>query len=175
METRSYIEIMVPSVHKTDCLDRLKHQLGALPVHWQHDCHHITMAFIDETHNADAIKSIICKNFANVPPIKITFDKFNAFTAHSGIHIIHLAASNVPDELLLLNQKIRKEIIDTGSAIYSDFYLHVTLGRVMDKEIMLDDVCRLIDNVESPSYTVSLNEVIFRYFRGPIISKTILV
>lgn len=166
---------MVPSVFETDSFGMLRRQLGDFPVHWQHDCHHITMVFIDETHNADVIKSIICRNLANVHPIKITFDKFNAFTAHSGMHIIHLAASNVPNELLLLNKKIRKEIIDdTGSAIYSDFYLHVTLGRVMDKEIMLEDICRVIDKVESPSYSFSLNEVIFRYFRGPIISKTIL-
>lgn len=133
MEKKSYIEIKVPFAYQTDCFDRLRHQLEGLPIHWQPDYYHITMAFIDETHCVDDIKHITCKYFANIPPIEITFDKFGVFTTHSGMHIIHLAASNIPEELLSLNKKIREEIINTGSAIYSDFYLHVTLGRIRAK------------------------------------------
>ena len=174
METKSYIEIMVPFACQADCFDRLRRQSDSLPVHWQHDYYHITMAFIDKTHDADTINSIICRNFTNVPPIKITFNKFDAFTTHSGIHIIHLAASCIPNELRLLNEKIRKEICNTGSAIYSDFYLHVTLGRIVNQGIVLDDIRRLVNNVKFPPCTVSLNEIIYRYYRGPIISKIIL-
>ena len=135
---------MVPFACQADCFDRLRRQSDSLPVHWQHDYYHITMAFIDKTHDADTINSIICRNFTNVPPIKITFNKFDAFTTHSGIHIIHLAASCIPNELRLLNEKI------------------------------LDDIRRLVNNVKFPPCTVSLNEVIYRYYRGPIISKIIL-
>ena len=132
------------------------------------------MAFIDETHCVDDIKHIICKHFANIPPIEITFDKFGIFTTHSGMHIIHLAASNIPEELLSLNKKIREEIINTGSAIYSDFYLHVTLGRIKSERIVLDDIRRLVEGVKIKPYTVYLREVVYRYFRGAIISKIIL-
>ena len=165
---------MVPFACQADCFDRLRRQSDSLPVHWQHDYYHITMAFIDKTHDADTINSIICRNFTNVPPIKITFNKFDAFTTHSGIHIIHLAASCIPNELRLLNEKIRKEICNTGSAIYSDFYLHVTLGRIVNQGIVLDDIRRLVNNVKFQPCTVSLYEVIYRYYRGPIISKIIL-
>lgn len=174
MEKKSYIEIKVPFAYQADCFDRLRHQLECLPIHWQHDYYHITMAFIDETRCVDDIKHTIYKYFANVPPIKITFDKFDVFTTHSGMHIIHLAASNIPEELLSLNKKIREEIINTGSAIYSDFYLHVTLGRVKGEGIVLDDIRRLVKEVRIQPYTVSLREVVYRYFRGSIISKLIL-
>lgn len=171
MEKKSYIEIKVPFTYQTDCFDRLRHQLDGFPVHWQRDFYHITFAFIDETHCVDDITSIICQYLANVPPIKITFDKFDAFTTHSGMHIIHLAASNIPEELLLLNKKIRNGIIKTGSAINSDFYIHVTLGRIMGEGIILDDIRRMVNEVKIQPYTVSLNEIIYRYFRGSVISK----
>ena len=174
MEKKSYIEIKVPFAYQTDCFDRLRHQLDGLPIHWQPGYYHITMAFIDETHCVDDIKHIICKYFANVPPIKISFDKFGVFTTHSGMHIIHLAASNIPEEILSLNKKIREEIINTGSAIYSDFYLHVTLGRIKSERIVLDDIRRLVEGVKIKPYTVYLREVVYRYFRGAIISKIIL-
>ena len=90
------------------------------------------------------------------------------------MHIIHLAASNIPEELLSLNKKIREEIINTGSAIYSDFYLHVTLGRIKSERIVLDDIRRSVERVKIKPYTVSLREVVYRYFRGAIISKIIL-
>ena len=174
MEKKSYIEIKVPFAYQTDCFDRLRHQLEGLPIHWQPGYYHITMAFIDETHCVDDIRHITCKYFANIPPIEITFDKFGVFTTHSGMHIIHLAASNIPEELLSLNKKIREEIINTGSAIYSDFYLHVTLGRIKSEGIVLDDIRRLVDEVKIQPYTVYLREVVYRYFRGSIISKIIL-
>ena len=80
MEKKSYIEIKVPFAYQTDCFDRLRHQLEGLTIHWQPDYYHITMAFIDETHCVDDIKHITCKYFANIPPIEITFDKFDVFT-----------------------------------------------------------------------------------------------
>ena len=94
MEEKSYIEIKVPFSYKTDCFGRLRHQFEGLPIHWQYDYYHITMAFIDKTLCVEAVKSIFLKYFANVPPIIITFDKFDAFTTHSGMHIIYLGASN---------------------------------------------------------------------------------
>ena len=90
------------------------------------------------------------------------------------MHIIYLGASNIPEELLLLNKKFREEITNTGSVINLDFYLHVTLGRIMDKGINLDDISSLIDKVKIQPFTVSLNEVVYRYFRGSIISKLVL-
>ena len=70
--------------------------------------------------------------------------------------------------------KILEEIINTGSAIYSDFYLHVTLGRIKSEGIVFDDIRRLVDEVKIQPYTVYLREVVYRYFRGYIISKIIL-
>ena len=132
------------------------------------------MAFIDKTRCVEDVKSIFLKYFTNVSPLKITFDKFDVFTTHSGMHIIYLGASNIPEELLLLNRKFREEVINTGSTIYLDFYLHVTLGRVIDDGIVVNDIRNLIDKVKIQPFTVSLNEVIYRYFRGSIISKLIL-
>ena len=174
MEKKSYIEIKVPFPYETDCLGRLRHQFEGLPIHWQYDYFHITMAFIDKTRCVEDVKSIFLKYFTNVSPLKITFDKFDVFTTHSGMHIIYLGASNIPEELLLLNRKFREEVINTGSTIYLDFYLHVTLGRVIDDGIVVNDIRNLIDKVKIQLFTVSLNEVIYRYFRGTIISKLIL-
>ena len=76
MEKKSYIEIKVPFTYQTDCFDRLRHRLEGLPIHWQPDYYHITMAFMDETHRVEDIKQIICKYFAHVPPITITLRNF---------------------------------------------------------------------------------------------------
>ena len=54
-------------------------------------------------------------------------------------------------------------IINTGSAIYSDFYLHVTLGRIKSEGIVLDDIRRLVDEVNIQPYTVYLREVVYRF------------
>ena len=79
MKEKSYIEIKVPFPYETDCFGRLRHQFEGFPIHWQYDYYHITMAFIDKTLCVEDVKSIFLKYFANVPPIKITFDKFDAF------------------------------------------------------------------------------------------------
>ena len=100
MEEKSYIEIKAPFSYKTACFVRLRHQFEGLPIHWQYDYNHITMAFIDKTLCVEDVNSIFLKCFANVPPIKITFDKFDAFTTLPGMHIIYLGASNIPEELL---------------------------------------------------------------------------
>lgn len=174
MQTKSYIEIKVPFTYQTDSFNRLRHVLYKIPVRWQQDFYHITMAFIDDTQNVDDIKRIVFKIFALIPPIEITFDKFDAFTTPSGMHIIHLSPSNIPDELRLLNENLRKEIIDSGSSMNSDFYLHVTLGRIKGQEIALDNVRRLVNQVKFSPFTISLREVVYRYFRGNIINKVIL-
>ena len=44
----------------------------------------------------------------------------------------------------------------------------------MDKGISLDDISSLIDKVKIQPFTVSLNVVVYRYFRGSIISKLVL-
>ena len=85
------------------------------------------MAFIDKTLCVEDVKSIFIKYFNNVPPIKITFDKFDAFTTHSGMHIIYLGASNIPEELLLLNNLSFPPLMSGLNICFSIFLMSSSL------------------------------------------------
>jgi hypothetical protein len=69
---------------------------------------------------------------------------------------------------------IRDDIDRTGSNIQSDFRLHVTLGRISQPGVDIDDIGFLIDEIDLPPFTLSLHEVEYREFRGRSIYQNTL-
>ena len=98
----------------------------------------------------------------------------DVFTAGSGLMIVHLGTSNVPEGFQTLVDDIRRDICCTHSSIQSDFKLHVTLGRITEPEADIDDIGFLIDEIDFVPFTLTLNEVEYRVFRGRSIYKTTL-
>lgn len=142
-----------------------------MPVVWQKDYYHITMAFIDDTKHLPAVKDIMHKYLDNAQSLAITFDKLDVFSTNSGMQIVHLTSSNIPEDFQKLVDDIRCDICCTNSNIQSEFKLHVTLGRITEPEVAIEDVGFLIDEIDLTPFTLTLDEVEYREFRGRSIYK----
>ena len=143
---KTYLEIKVPIYYSAPWFSELRNALKDMPVLWQKGFYHITLAFIDDTQHLSDVETIMHKYLDHAHPVNITFDKLDVFTAGNGI--------------------IRRDISCTNSNIQSDFKLHVTLGRISEPEASIDDVGFLIDEIDFMPFTLTLNEVEYRVFRG---------
>lgn len=163
---KSYLEIKVPITFDAPWFVELRNSLKGMPVLWQRDYYHITMVFIDDTQNLPAIKAIMNKYLDNAKAITITFDKLDVFTTRSGMLVVRLTTSSIPQTFQTLVNDIRDEIGSTNSKMLSGFRLHVTLGRISEPSSDIDDIGFLIDEIDLPLLTLTLNEVEYREFRG---------
>ena len=137
------------------------------------------MAFLDETRNLPEVEAIMHKYLDNANAVSITFDKLDVLSTWSGLFIVHLTATHIPEALQSLVNEIRNELTLTCSKIQSDFRLHVTLGRISQPkadvdDIGVDDIGFLIDEVDFPPLSLTLNEVEYREFRGRSIYRNTL-
>ena len=168
---KSYLEIKVPISFDAPWFSELRTALKDIPVYWQNGYYHITMAFLDETRNLPEVEAIMHKYLDNANAVSITFDKLDVFSTWSGLFIVHLTATHIPEAFQSLTNEIRNEIALTGSKIQSDFRLHVTLGRISEPKAEVDDIGFLIDEVNFLPLSLTLNEVEYREFRGRSIYK----
>ena len=171
---KTYLEIKVPISYSAPWFSELRKALKDMPVLWQKGYYHITVAFIDHTQHLSDVEAIMHKYLDHAHPVNITFDKLDVFTAGSGLMIVHLGTSNVPEGFQTLVDDIRRDISCTQSSIQSDFKLHVTLGRITEPEADIDDVGFLIDEIDFTPFTLALNEVEYRIFRGRSIYYNVL-
>ena len=164
---KSYLEIKVPISYNAPWFSELRKALKDMPVHWQNGYYHITMAFLDETRNIPEIEAIMHSYLDNANAVSITFNKLDVFTTNSGMKIVHLTTDSIPDDFQKLVNNIRNDISgNTSTSILSDFRLHVTLGRISMPEADINDVGFLIDEIDFSPFTLTLNEVEYRVFRG---------
>ena len=171
---KTYLEIKVPIYHSAPWFYELRKALKDMPVLWQKGYYHITIAFIDDTQHLPDVETIMHKYLDHAHPVNITFDKLDVFTAGNGMQIVHLGTNNIPEDFKTLVEDIRRDISCTHSSIQSDFKLHVTLGRITEPEADIDDVGFLIDEIDFKPFSLTLNEVEYRVFRGRSIYKTTL-
>ena len=164
---KTYLEIKVPISYNAPWFSELRKALKDMPVHWQNGYYHITMAFLDETRNIPEIEAIMHSYLDNANAVSITFNKLDVFTTNSGMKIVHLTTDSIPDDFQKLVNNIRNDISgNTSTSILSDFRLHVTLGRISMPEADINDVGFLIDEIDFSPFTLLLNEVEYRVFRG---------
>lgn len=126
---------------------------------------------MDDTQHLPELEAIMHKYLDNAHPVNITFDKLDVFSTGSDMMIVHLTTSEIPDDFQTLVDDIRCDISCTNSNIQSDFRLHVTLGRITEPKADTDDVGFLIDEIILPPFTLTLDEVEYRVFRGRSIYK----
>ena len=174
MKTKSYLEIKVPISFDVPWFCELREALKDIPVRWQRNYYHITMAFINDTQHLSEVESIMHKYLDNERPVTITFDTLDVFIADTGMFIVNLTASHIPDEFEKLVDDIRFDICCTNSDMQSDFRLHVTLGRIAEPKNDIEEVGFLIDEIDLKPFTLTLNEVEYRLFRGRSIYKNLL-
>ena len=171
MKLKSYLEIKVPISFEDSWFVDLRESLKDMPVFWQRNFYHITMAFIDDTQHLTDVETIMHKYLDSAKPVSITFDKLDVFTATNGMLIVNLTATQIPADFQTLVDDIRCDVSCTNSNIQSEFKLHVTLGRITEPEADIDEVGFLIDEIDLTPFTLTLNEVEYREFRGRSIYK----
>ena len=169
---KTYLEILVPLRYNASWFQELRLACRNIDVRWQMAYHHITMAFVDETPENIDIRPVLEKHLNAFPAPTLTFDKLDVFTAMSGMHIIYLTATDVPQSFLSLIENIRSDIKAVGCVVDSGFRLHVTLGRVKDPHIQLAAIQELTESVPLPAFSLTLEDVDYRVFRGKTIYET---
>ena len=171
---KTYLEIKVPISYDALWFAELRKALKDIPVYWQNGYYHITIVFLDETKNLPMVDAIMHKYLDKANAVSLTFDKLDVFSTWSGLFIVHLTATHLPEVFQSLVNEIRNEIAFTGSNIQSNFRLHVTLGRISNPGADIQDIGFLIDEVDFHPLTLTLNEVEYREFRGRSIYKNYL-
>ena len=166
---KTYLEIQVPLKYNASWFQELRLACRNIDVKWQMAYHHITMAFVDETPENIDLRPLLEKHLNAFPALTLTFDKLDVFTAMSGMHIINLTATDVPQSFLSLIEIIRSDMKAAGCVVDSWFRLHVTLGRVKDPHIQLATIQELAKSVSLPAFSLTLEDVDYRVFRGKTI------
>ncbi|MBO5627881.1 MAG: hypothetical protein J5965_02230 [Aeriscardovia sp.] len=169
---KSYLEIYVPIQFDEPWFVELRNALTGVPVRWQTGYYHITMAFLNETPANLDLLPILKKHLTVFPAPVLTFDKLDVLSTYSGMFIVHLTSTTIPDDFLLLTEAIRSNMKAVGCQINSEFRLHVTLGRIIDKDISLQNLQDLVSTVSLKPFTLMLSDVDYREFRGKTIYET---
>lgn len=169
---KTYLEIKVPIRYDAKWFEQLRTAFRDTPAVWQQGFFHITMAFCDETPIDVDLNATLEKHLGKAVSPELTFDYLNAFVATSGMYIVHLGVSKIPESFSSLVEAIRKDLIEAGCKLQSDFKLHVTLGRIKDMNIELSTIQQLAKSVSLHSFTLKLTEVDYREFRGKVIYET---
>ena len=172
---KTYLEIQVPLSYNASWFQELRLACQNIDVRWQMAYYHITMVFVDETPEDVDLRPLLEKHLNTFPAPTLTFNKLDVFTAMSGMHIINLTVTDVPQSFLSLIENIRSDIKAVGCVVDSGFRLHVTLGRVKDPHIQLATIQELMESVSLPAFSLTLEDVDYRIFRGKTLYETKLI
>ena len=166
---KTYLEIQVPLRYDAAWFDELRCGCQHTGIKWQTGFYHITMVFVDKTPTDVDLLPLLEKYLNRYSAPTLTFDKLDAFTTMSGMHIIYLTATEIPQSFLSLIEDIRSDMKDAGCIIDSPFRLHVTLGRIKASLIQLASVQEMTKKVSLPAFSLTLEDVDYRVFRGETI------
>lgn len=163
---KSYLELKVPIRYEDSWFKELRDLLDGVDIRWQRDYYHITMAFLDfapdNVNMRPGLNGILDEAVAPT----ITFDKLDAFASGPHRQVIHLTTTDAPADFLALVEDVRRYFKSKGCVIQSDFRLHVTLGRVQDPSMNVRKLKDIISQVQLPVFTMTLQDVEYRIFRG---------
>ena len=156
---KSYLEVQVPIQKNASWFNELRMALSGIPVRWQDGFYHITMAFLNETPANVDLRPLLEKHLDRAFAPTLIFDKLDVFTTASGMFILYLTTTHVPESFREQVDAIRDDMKTVGCRIQSDFMLHVTLGRVRKDIVDLTSLKQLIDGVIVPPFTLSLTDL----------------
>ena len=124
---------------------------------------HITALFM----NDDALKDNLIDTFDRIlshsQAPRLTFNKLEAFTSKSGEeHVVNLTSTQPGVEFRKLVENLRNCAIKLGVHI-EDYRLHVTIAKVPVSLISLEDLQKLIAEINLPEFTLVLKTIEYRY------------
>jgi 2'-5' RNA ligase len=169
---KTYLELHVPINYDATWFKELRLVFTGIPVRWQEGFYHSTLAFLNETPDDVDLRPLLEEHLGTAIGPEITFDKLDVFETQSGMYIVYLTSSSVPELFLETVNAIRCDMEKVSCQIQSDFLFHVTLGRVKDPETDLTLLKRLVERVTIPPITLPLTDVDYRVFRGKVLYET---
>lgn len=173
MRMKSYLEIKVPIENNAPWFEELRNRIcqHGINVRWQNAYYHITVAFIYEEPKDESIRSLFfnCLKWRGAP--SLTFDKLDAFTISHDRHILFLISEHPSEEFSTMVREVRETLAGTSCNFDKDFRLHVTLGRVFDERVGIDQLKNLANSIVVPPFTMRLSEAQYREYRGGVIDK----
>ena len=169
----NFLEIKTPVKRDAEWSDwaremRSRFKAAGIPVRWQMFHYHMTILFLDDDEHVEELTSGFDQRMSTFTTLPLTIDKVDAFTTGNGAeHIICLAATQVPPQILTLAHDART-LADGLNANYDrrPFRPHITLGRVTAEKASLDQLQDAIRTVVPPAFTCKLDEAEHRYYRG---------
>ena len=163
---KSYLEIKVPISFDDYWFMDLRDLLDGVDIRWQRGYYHITMAFLDFAPDGVNLVPGLDELLSDALPPSITFDTLDAFASGAHRQVIHLTATDVPEDFMALVEDVRRFFKAKVCVMQSDFRLHVTLGRVQDPRMNVRKLKDIISQVDMPELTLKLTGVEYRIFRG---------
>ena len=130
------------------------------------------MAFLDEMPAGVDFRGILDRHLKHYQAPELTFDKLDSFRTKSGMPIIYLSVTHVPEDFEAIVQAIRDDFETAGCKMQSAFKLHVTLGRVTDAAINVRALQRITASIQPPPFTPKLKKINFRSFQGKPLHPT---
>lgn len=170
----NYLELKTPLRQSAKWFVNLRKAMveAKIPVRWQPGGFHLTVAFISNDQPVKALSVAFDKQLSDRKAPLQTFDKVDAFETKTGDEfILHLTSTQLSPTLQTLVGSLRKEAMNQGAVIENDFILHVTLGRIDAKKTTLEQVRRIAENIQVPSFTLLLQKTEYLYFRGKSIQR----
>jgi 2'-5' RNA ligase len=164
---KTFLELKVPIKFENQWFLELRSELKDANVIWQKDFYHITMVFVDRAPSNSGVCELLQKHLDSFETPTITFDKVDIFEAYTnGMQIVHLASTNPPKDFLQLVDDIRLDMSCLGGDIKSEFRLHVTLGRIMEPKLFIEETGSILDEFNLAPITLQLSDIDYREFRG---------
>ena len=133
--------------------------------------YHITVAFIYEEPKDESIRSLFfnCLKWRVAP--SLTFDKLDAFTISHDRHILFLISEHPSEEFSTMVREVRDTLAGTSCNFDKDFRLHVTLGRVFDERVGIDQLKSIINPIAVSPFTMRIREAQYHEYRGEVMDK----
>ena len=164
---KSYLEVKVPI--DTDALWfqelRKKMDENHIGVRWQSGFHHITVVFVNEESATTNLESLFGRCLEGRVAPSLTFDKVDVFAISPGRYIVYLTAEHPSEEFMALVKDVRDAVKTIGCDFDENFRLHVTLGRVFDENVGLEQLRDITNSITVPSFTLWLPEVRYMEYR----------
>lgn len=175
----NYLEFRIPVKKEEGWSDwaqqmRTTLKTAGIPVRWQWRFHyHMTILYLDDNKCVEQLTPGFAQCLTEYAAFPMTIDKLDAFTTSNGAeHIICLAPTQIPSEILTLARETR-ELADGLNANYDHrpFKAHITLGRVSTEKATLEQVQAVLHTIPQPSYKCLLTEAEHRYRGGELIKN----
>lgn len=164
---KSYLEVKVPVDTDAPWFQELRNKMDEyhISVRWQNGFHHITVVFVNEEPAAVSLEGVVGECLEGRMAPSLTFDKVDVFAITTGRYIVYLTAEYPSDKFMALVNDVRDAVKMTGCNFDDNFRLHVTLGRVFDESIGIEQLSNITNSITVPSFTLQLPEVRYMEYR----------